>query len=172
MAKCSCIAPTPIIMWSAEERGSFVEAHFWQNGYVNSRNSVHWNLERPWWSIAKAITLEEGHSSASNVPRERSNGTIFLLETFLAKLWQRQDVNMQRVWFQQDGATPHTSQMALNWLRDHYCTRVIRLNTRHVWAPKSSDVNPLDFFAWGCIISFKDPPNSKPPPFALRATWH
>ena len=43
-----------------------------------------------------------------------------------------------------DRATPHTSQMAFNWLNDHFGTRVISVNTSHVWAPKSPDLNPLD----------------------------
>ena len=74
----------------------------------------------------KTMTLPESHNYANNVPREvviwpfffEENGNTvtvnseryikMALEPLLTELSRLQTVNMQRVWFQQDGATPHT----------------------------------------------------------------
>ena len=142
-----------------------MEAHFWPKGYVNSRNDVHWSLERPDGVLKKPLHSQVtdwlamcyGKGTIVSFFSEEGDNTVtvnseryikIVLEHFLAELSRRQNVNKQRLWFQQ-AATPHTSKMAINWLNDHLVTRVISLNTRHIWAPNGRDLNPLDFFNWG-----------------------
>ena len=48
-------------------------------------------------------------------------------------------------WFQQDGATAHTSVIARDWLNSDLETRLFRiLQTSH-------DLSPLDFFQWNYV---------------------
>ena len=57
--------------------------------------------------------------------------------------------NKRGLWFMQDGATCHTSNMNLEFLRGHFKNRLISNKTDIRWPPKSPDCNPLDFFFWG-----------------------
>ena len=156
------------------------DAHFWLNEYVSSRNAVHWCFER-----LNEVSQKLLHSQKVTVwlATYRGKGAIgqFLKKMVIPLqlianatskwLWKssllnfyddRMYLSMQRVWFQQDGATPHTLEMALNWLNDHFGTPVISLNTRHVWAPNSPNLNPLDFFVWDCIKdrAYEDSPRT------------
>ena len=59
------------------------------------------------------------------------------------------------MWFQQDGATPHTAKIAQDWLSEHFQSRVIssfRDNSSPIeWSPHSPDLSPPDFFLWGYL---------------------
>jgi hypothetical protein len=58
-------------------------------------------------------------------------------------------------WFMQDGARPHTANVALDFLYESFGPGVIshRFSGRHdygqVWPPHSPDINLCDFFLWG-----------------------
>jgi len=56
---------------------------------------------------------------------------------------------MDRVWFQQDGATPHTAGDVNQWLNSTFGDRFISYRTANEWPPHSPALNPLDFFLWG-----------------------
>ena len=60
---------------------------------------------------------------------------------------------MSKVWFKQDGASSHNSNLSRNWLKENFGGRVISLKTDLEWAPYSPDLSPPDFFLWGY---FKD----------------
>ena len=67
-----------------------------------------------------------------------------LKNKFLPALqWKR--VHKADVWFQQDGAAPHTARVVLSWLEETFGDRFISFKTEKVWPPHS----PLDFFLWG-----------------------
>uniref|UniRef100_A0A158P5N6 Tc1-like transposase DDE domain-containing protein n=1 Tax=Tetranychus urticae TaxID=32264 RepID=A0A158P5N6_TETUR len=51
-------------------------------------------------------------------------------------------------WFQQDGATPHCTDMTLELLRVYFGERIIR-RADIEWPASSPDLNPLDFYLWG-----------------------
>ena len=56
-------------------------------------------------------------------------------------------------WFEQDGASPHTSRLTLiTWLEDRSGDRISR-KTRRGWPPHSPDLTPLNFFLWGYLKS-------------------
>ena len=88
----------------------------------------------------------EGETTSVNSTRYLD----MLRNEFLPSL-RKQRVNMGRVWFQQDGATPHTSGAVLTWLHETFGDRLISYRTNHVWPPHSPDLNPLDFFLWGYL---------------------
>lgn len=58
------------------------------------------------------------------------------------------------LWFQQDGAPPHRTDDNLDEIRDRFGHRYIgprALPPECPWTPRSPDLTPLDFFAWGLI---------------------
>lgn len=57
----------------------------------------------------------------------------------------------RNMWFMHDGAPPHFSMNVRHYLNHHFPNRWIgRGNDAPVqWAPRSPDLNPLDYFFWG-----------------------
>lgn len=67
-------------------------------------------------------------------------------------LWQElEDINLDEVWFQQDGATCHTAALTINLLRTKFNNRVISRFGDVNWPPRSCDITPLDYFLWGAL---------------------
>ena len=60
----------------------------------------------------------------------------------------------RQLWFMQDGARCHTTQINLQFLQNKFHGRVISNLTDIPWPPNSPDLNPLDFFFLG---SFHEP---------------
>jgi hypothetical protein len=54
----------------------------------------------------------------------------------------------ENVWFQQDGATAHTSRRSLGILREMFRGYVVSLHGDFGWPPRSPDLIPCDFFLW------------------------
>ena len=55
------------------------------------------------------------------------------------------------VWFQQDGATAHTSRRSLSVLREMFPGHLISLRGDIGWPARSPDLTPCDFFLWGYL---------------------
>ena len=65
----------------------------------------------------------------------------------------------------QDGATPHTDNKTIAFLRQKFGQRVLSLRMENEWSPHSPDLNPLDFFfLWGACKDnvYKEHPKSEP----------
>lgn len=58
---------------------------------------------------------------------------------------------LQFGYFQQDGATAHTSHETLNMIREFFDNRIISRNTPIPYPPRSCDLTPCDFFLWPYI---------------------
>jgi hypothetical protein len=58
---------------------------------------------------------------------------IEMLNTFLLRQLRRHNVNMQQIWFQQEGATAHTARASMQVARDMFPQHVIS----------------RDYFLWG-----------------------
>ena len=59
------------------------------------------------------------------------------------------DVTSETI-FMQDGASSHTSRLAMDWLRNRFPNKLISLKSEFLsWPARSPDLNPLDFFLWG-----------------------
>ena len=83
-----------------------------------------------------------------------------LLNTFLrSKLDEIEDRN--NVWFQQDGATAHTSRLLSGILRELFSAHLISLRGDLGWPARSPDLNPCNFFLVGIlkINSIQPPPS-------------
>ena len=50
-----------------------------------------------------------------------------------------------------DGAAPHFSRIARQYLNDHFPGKWIRLNGPVAWSPHSPDLNPIDFYLWSHV---------------------
>jgi len=70
----------------------------------------------------------------------------------LGKFWRalgRRGVVRILQWFQQDGATHHTSHESWAWLQQRFPERLISRRCDPQWSPYSPDLNPPDFYMWG-----------------------
>lgn len=67
-----------------------------------------------------------------------------------------------RMFFQQDGAPPHWSREARNWIGQQFNGRWIGRGGPVAWPPRSPDLTPLDFFLWGHMKQYvyRTPPQS------------
>ncbi|GFS94418.1 uncharacterized protein TNCV_2014511 [Trichonephila clavipes] len=108
------------------------EAHFWLNGYVNKQNCRIWSEANPqvyvetplhpekltvWCALWAGGIIgpsffknDEGHSVTVNCDRYRAMITNF----FIPEL---NNHDVQKLWFQQDGATCHTARATIDLLR-------------------------------------------------------
>ena len=68
----------------------------------------------------------------------------------------------RRLWWAQDGAPAHRLIRVRNRLEELFGNRVIALNHRVEWPPRSPDLTPCDFFLWGYLKSkvYTTPPHS------------
>ena len=69
--------------------------------------------------------------------------------------------NLDRLWWQQDGATVHVTDVNMRYLDTQFGPRVIsRRPIRGIdWPARSPDLNPLDFCLWGYLkskVTFKN----------------
>ena len=55
------------------------------------------------------------------------------------------------MWFMHDGAPPHFSRIACQYLNDHFPGKWIGRNGPVAWPPCSPDLNPIDFHLWGHV---------------------
>ena len=69
-------------------------------------------------------------------------------------LWPELDeLDINDMWFQQDGAISHTACVTIDLLKGKFGERVISRNSPFEWPPRSCDLTPLDFFLWSHIKS-------------------
>ena len=65
----------------------------------------------------------------------------------------RHQATRRGYWFQQDGASVHTTVATRNWLSERFPNRVIsRLTDRH-WPARSPDLSPLDYWFWSVALA-------------------
>ena len=55
---------------------------------------------------------------------------------------------MRNIWFQQDGATPHTAKEAMAMLRATFPGCLISRFGTVSWPPRSPNFTPPDFIQW------------------------
>ena len=55
------------------------------------------------------------------------------------------------MWWQQDGAPAHTSNVTMQYLREQFPLRLMSKSGGWPWPPRSPDLAIFDFFLWGYI---------------------
>ena len=58
------------------------------------------------------------------------------------------DIDIEQLWFQQDGATWHTSNETIDLLHEKFPNRVLLNRGDQNWPPRSYDLTPCNFFVW------------------------
>jgi hypothetical protein len=76
-----------------------------------------------------------------------------MLPTFLEPELQRLGVETHTLWFQQEGATPHTARTTMRVLNEMFPGRVISRSGNIEWPARSPEHNACDFFLWGYLKS-------------------
>jgi hypothetical protein len=76
------------------------------------------------------------------------NGERYRAEILTPFLNELHDDELIYGYFQQDGATAHTTGATINFLSNFYADRLISRNTLNNWPPRSCDLTPCDFFLW------------------------
>ncbi|GFV41272.1 putative transposable element [Trichonephila clavipes] len=61
--------------------------------------------------------------------------------------------DVQKLWFQQDGATCHTARATIELLKDTLGDRLISRFGPVNGPQRSCDLTPLDYFLWGYVKS-------------------
>lgn len=144
------------------------EAHFTLNGTVNKQNCRIWADENPreyqeepmhpekvtvWcglWSkgIIGPYFFEDDVGRTVTINSHRYHAMI--KDFFLPEL---ETVDVDDVYFQQDGAPVHTTRANIAQLNEFFGDRVISRNANVNWPARSCDLTPLDFFLWGYLKS-------------------
>ena len=60
----------------------------------------------------------------------------------------RATATRRRLWWMQDGAPPHYTRKAKQFLTEKFQRRVISRGTEIIWLAHSPDLNPFDFHFW------------------------
>ena len=86
--------------------------------------------------------------------RSRENERyVEVLDKFWDELQSLYPAKMGYFWFQQDGASPHTSHFYRNWLKEYFGKGVISRFAEVEWASHSPDLSTPDFYLWGYLKS-------------------
>ncbi|GFU07593.1 DUF4817 domain-containing protein [Trichonephila clavipes] len=107
--------------------------------------SKHRYIQKNWlfgalYGLVESIFInDEGHNVTVNGDRYRAMITNF----FIPELSNH---DVQKLWFQQDGATCHTARATIDLLKDTFGDRLISRFGPVNWLPRSCDLTPLDYF--------------------------
>ncbi|XP_046683513.1 uncharacterized protein LOC124369534 [Homalodisca vitripennis] len=143
------------------------EAHFHLDGYVNKQNFRYWSPtnpeelhERPlhcpkvtvWCGVTKSCVIgpyffEEGGRTVT----VNSQRYLLMLKNVLLPELQRNRLVRRRMWFQQDGATSHTANEVMDFLRSKFRGRVISRFGDIAWPARSPDLSIIVIFLWGFL---------------------
>ncbi|KAI6658763.1 hypothetical protein LOD99_15088 [Oopsacas minuta] len=159
---------TTVLMGKIESTKSFLshlwttdEAHFHLDGQVNSKSNIFWVSSRPdevnetplhsqkvtvWCAlpmkgIIGPLFFEESRQTVT-VTKERY---VDVLNKFWDELETRYHTHIPKSLFQQDGATPHTANITINWLKELFKHRVVSKRCEIGWPPYSPDLSPQIF---------------------------
>ena len=89
--------------------------------------------------------FEEGGRSATVTAAHYKR----MLECSVVPEIVRRGVALNKVWWQQDGATPHTTSSVLNFLEQTFPGKVLSKRGSVQWPPRSPDLTLPDFFPMG-----------------------
>lgn len=136
------------ILWSDE-------SEFKLNGSVNRHNCVYWASENPHNQephdhTSRGVMVWCGITSARIIGPYFFDGPVNaqsyteMLDQFL---WPK--IHHRGLYFQQDGAPAHYSQLARDWLDNKLPERWIGRRGPIDWPARSPDLTPCDFYLWG-----------------------
>ena len=137
------------------------EATFNLRGSVNRHNCVIWGTEKP-YSLTEFPIKSPGITVWCAMCKDQIIGPYFFEGTvtaksyktmlecfFIPELKRRRKFNSTT--FQQDGAPPHWGLEVRAFLNENFPGRWIGRDGPILWAARSPDLTPLDFYLWGFL---------------------
>jgi hypothetical protein len=129
------------------------EARFHLSGYVKSQITRIWASENP-HAFSETPLHPQKVGVWCAISAERVIGPIFFERTvnsdvykdiFMTYLEQLDDTALTKGYFQQDGATCHTSSDSMALINSFFMGRVI---SKKLWPPRSPDLSSADNLLW------------------------
>lgn len=151
------------------------ESMFTRNGINNSHNEHTWSLQNPHavrirgfqqrFSMNTWCGILNGQLLPIQILPNRLNAAAYLafLENDLQDLLDDIPIGLHnRMWYQHDGAPPHTGRNVVEWLQNNFNGRWIGRRGPVHWPARSPDLNPLDFYLWGHLkqLVYAEPINT------------
>jgi hypothetical protein len=143
------------------------EAHFYLKGIVNKQNCRFWAKENPrriverplhsshltvWCGVTMRGIIGPFFFENENGDTVTVNGERYMNMLHDYVFPKLVEIKLTRgVWFQQDGATSHTSKANIGLLKSKFHGRLISKFGDVWWPPRSPDLTPPDFFLWGYL---------------------
>lgn len=137
------------------------EANFYVNGEVNKQNLRYGSPENTIWFSGDKQQGAQRVMVWCGICNGQVIGPFFFPhtvngETYLQMLKNElvpalSVLNDGPTWFMQDGAPPHYATPVRQWLNENFPDKWIGRRGPVEWAPRSPDLNPLDFAFWGYL---------------------
>lgn len=138
------------------------EASFHNDGQLNRHNCHYWSTYNPrWtqrvdnqhrWSLNTWCGIVNGYLIGNPYFFDNLNGETYLhfLQNKLPELLEEVDLATQKnIWWQQDGAPPHSHCIVTEYFNNIFHDRWIGRYGYIRWPPRSSDLSSPNFFLWG-----------------------
>ena len=137
------------------------EAAFHMNGMVNRQTVRTYSpyKQNPMNVFKKPISREKvsvwmglsgsGHIIGPFFYEGNLNGNAYLqmlIEKIIPRLFELYGDRVDHLWWMQDGAPCHRTNVVRNRLREVFGNRIIGLGHAVEWPPSSPDLTPCDFF--------------------------
>lgn len=156
------------ILWSDEttcKRDGYLNLHnlhSWQltNPHLMRENKSQYQFKINYWTGILNGKIIGPYELPGNL---NGNNYLQFLQNQLQILLEDEPLAIrQGMWLQNDGCPAHYAVQVRNYLNDAYPNRWIGRLGPILWPPRSPDLNPLDFFYWGCLKEqvYKKPINS------------
>lgn len=140
------------------------EATFQSTGVLNRHNCHFWSPVNPhWmrevdhqhrWSLNVWCGIVNGYLIGPYFFEGNVDGPTYLhlIRDELPVMLEEVDLNTRnRLWLQQDGASPHWTIIVRNYLNERFNNRWIGRGGPVEWPPRSPDLTSLDFYLWGFL---------------------
>lgn len=136
------------------------EATFCLNGQVNRHNCRIWSRDNPHWMEELHTQYPQKVNVWAGILGNNIIGPFFIEGALTGQKYLellRESIvpaiehnrNVGEIWYQHDGAPPHYSREAMQFLNNQFPGRLIGRRGALEWPPRSPDMTPLDFFLWG-----------------------
>lgn len=140
------------------------ECSFPLHGHHNPSVTRYWSRENLHLSVAERTQFPQKLNVWAGILGDHIVGPFFIngnlnAETYL-NLIQNEilpavqnlpNINLNQVWFQQDGCPAHNSLRVRELLDQYFQGRIISTTGDIRWPPRSPDLSVNDFFLWGYI---------------------
>jgi transposase len=140
------------------------EATFTSNGHVSSQNCRWWASENPNFVVQCKDQYHFKVNVWCGILNSQIVGPFFFRETLNSHTYLNflegpvsqflDDLSLAKrakLYFQQDGASIHSTQEVTEWLNEEFGQQWIGRYSENPWPARSPDLNPLDFFLWGYL---------------------